>query len=247
MFNIVQYKYSQEVFDSYTPKRNRKTRKQAVQYIENRANAVARVQIMEYGVAQIGCGTEGAAWLRQRAPWLRQYSSSACSKAGPSSNLVSTPQRRSSAERKLRGKQERHSTSYRYKNTDINKKKVAACQQSLKKNYAHCHTRFPYTTLGAAQVSRFSTLAKEIASPLTSGSPLVSQQNFTVIRVRQLAFGQLLPPTDFQAASSQTNPVHVRTLVFVNLSAPAPSLTIKVPKYRGLFRKFPSPGVREAI
>jgi hypothetical protein len=50
-------------------------------------------------------------------------------------------------------------------------------------------TRFPYTTLGAAQVSRFSTLTKELASPLTSGPPLVSRQNFTVIRVRQLAFG----------------------------------------------------------
>jgi hypothetical protein len=51
------------------------------------------------------------------------------------------------------------------------------------------NTRFPYTTLGAAQVSRFSILTKELANPLTSGPPLDSLQNNTVIRVRQLVFG----------------------------------------------------------
>jgi hypothetical protein len=44
-----------EIFDSYTPKRKRETRTQEIPYFENRANAVARVQIMQCGVAQIGC------------------------------------------------------------------------------------------------------------------------------------------------------------------------------------------------
>jgi hypothetical protein len=43
MFKIVQYNIHTriEVFDSYTPKRNRETRTQAMPYFENKANAVA--------------------------------------------------------------------------------------------------------------------------------------------------------------------------------------------------------------
>jgi hypothetical protein len=68
-------------------------------------------------------------------------SASACCKAGPSSNFGSAPQRRPSAERKLWGKQEQHSTTYRYKNIvsmpdlcEINKKE---CQRGTR-----CHQIF---------------------------------------------------------------------------------------------------------